>query len=58
MEVRCDKCANAKITDPYGDLKCTIKNHEAVLDFFMKNLYTYCGEYSKGAPQYTKDEDE
>ena len=49
--VRCTRCENAKITEPFGDLKCTIRNHEKTFDFFLRNEYTYCGEYKKGAPQ-------
>lgn len=49
--VRCVKCSNSKITEPFGDLKCTVKNHESIFDFFLRNDYTYCGEYKKGTPQ-------
>ena len=49
--VRCVNCSNSKITEPFGDLKCTVKNHESIFDFFLRNDYTYCGEYKKGTPQ-------
>lgn len=53
---KCSTCSNAQVTEVFADLRCGIKNHESVLDFFMRNGYTYCGEYKKGTPQY-KDND-